>query len=154
MADSIFEDALIRARHYGESAGVSQDVIEALMHPYSMLTVTLPVRMDDGATNFFTGYRCRYNNSLGPTKGGIRFHPGVSMAEVQALALWMTIKCAVVGLPYGGAKGGVIVDPKTFLRWNWSAFQGLMFVPWPTLLGHISIFQHLTFTPTPELWVG
>jgi glutamate dehydrogenase (NADP+) len=68
--------------------------------------------MDDGATNFFTGYRCRYNNSLGPTKGGIRFHPGVSMAEVQALALWMTIKCAVVGLPYGGAKGGVIVDPK------------------------------------------
>lgn len=112
MTDSIFEDALIRARQYGESAGVSQDVIEALMHPYSMLTVTLPVRMDDGATNFFTGYRCRYNNSLGPTKGGIRFHPGVSMAEVQALALWMTIKCAVVGLPYGGAKGGVIVDPK------------------------------------------
>jgi len=112
MADSIFEDALIRARQYGESAAVSQDVIESLMHPYSLLTVTLPVRMDDGATSHFTGYRCRYNNSLGPTKGGIRFHPDVSMAEVQALALWMTIKCAVVGLPYGGAKGGVIVDPK------------------------------------------
>ena len=112
MADSIFEDALIRARQYGESAAVSQDVIESLMHPYSLLTVTLPVRMDDGVTSHFTGYRCRYNNSLGPTKGGIRFHPDVSMAEVQALALWMTIKCAVVGLPYGGAKGGVIVDPK------------------------------------------
>jgi len=112
VSNNIFEDALIRARQYGESAGVSQDVIESLMHPMSTLRVALPVRMDDGSTRFFTGYRCRYNSTLGPTKGGIRFHPGVSAEEVQALALWMTIKCAVVGLPYGGAKGGVIVDPK------------------------------------------
>jgi len=112
MTDSIFEGALNRVRQYGESAGVSNDVIESLMHPHSMLRATLPVRMDDGATRYFKGYRCRYNKTLGPTKGGIRFHPGVSPEEVQALALWMTIKCAVVGLPYGGAKGGVIVDPK------------------------------------------
>jgi len=112
MTDSIFEDALNRARQYGEIAGVSQDVIESLMYPNSMLRVTLPIRMDDGSARYFTGYRCRYNNTLGPTKGGIRFHPDVSPAEVQALALWMTIKCAVVGLPYGGGKGGVIVDPK------------------------------------------
>lgn len=112
MSDSIFEDALNRVRQYGESAGVSGDVIESLMHPHSMLRATLPVRMDDGATRYFKGYRCRYNKTLGPTKGGIRFHPDVSLEEIQALALWMTIKCAVVGLPYGGGKGGVIVDPK------------------------------------------
>jgi len=112
LADSIFQDALIRVRQYGENANVSDEVIESLMHPTSMLKTTLPIRMDDGSTQYFTGFRCRYNNTLGPTKGGIRFHPDVSMVEIQALALWMTIKCAVVGLPYGGGKGGVIVDPK------------------------------------------
>jgi len=112
MTDSIFEDALVRARQYGELAGVSSEVVESLMHPNSTLRVTLPIRMDDGSTRHFTGYRCRYNSTLGPTKGGIRFHPDVSAEEVQALALWMTIKCSVAGLPYGGAKGGVIVDPK------------------------------------------
>lgn len=112
MTNEIFEDALVRARRYGESAGVSHDVIESLMHPETTLRVTLPVRMDDGSTRYFAGFRCRYNSTLGPTKGGVRFHPEVSAQEVQALALWMTIKCAVVGLPFGGAKGGVIVDPK------------------------------------------
>lgn len=112
MSNSIFKDALNRVREYGKDAGVPNEVIESLMHATSMLKATLPVRMDDGSTRYFTGYRCRYNNILGPTKGGIRFHPGVNMAEVQALALWMTIKCAVVGLPFGGGKGGVVVDPK------------------------------------------
>jgi len=110
--NNIFADALLRARQYGEMANVSDEVIDSLMHPISMLQATLPVRMDDGSTKYFTGFRCRYNQTLGPTKGGIRFHPNVSMAEIQALALWMTIKCAVMGLPYGGAKGGIIVDPK------------------------------------------
>ena len=112
MTNNIFEDALVRARQYGEIAGVSSEVVESLMHPKSTLHATLPVRMDDGSKRYFTGYRCRYNSTLGPTKGGIRFHPNVSLEEVQALALWMTIKCSVAGLPYGGAKGGVIVDPK------------------------------------------
>jgi glutamate dehydrogenase (NADP+) len=112
VTTGIFRDALIRLTQYGEAAGVSQEVIDLLMHPSSMLQATLPVRMDDGATKYFAGYRCRYNNTLGPTKGGVRYHPDVSIEEVQALALWMTIKCAVAGLPYGGAKGGVVVDPK------------------------------------------
>lgn len=112
MPDSIFKDALVRLKKYGEAAGISHDVIESLMHPFSVLKATLPVRMDNGSTAYFTGYRCRYNNTLGPTKGGIRFHPNVNMAEIQALALWMTIKCAVVSLPFGGGKGGIIVDPK------------------------------------------
>lgn len=112
MPDSIFKDALVRLKKYGEAAGISHDVIESLMYPFSVLKATLPVRMDNGSTEYFTGYRCRYNNTLGPTKGGIRFHPNVNMAEIQALALWMTIKCAVVSLPFGGGKGGIIVDPK------------------------------------------
>lgn len=111
-AIDVFEDALTRIRDYGKSADVPEEVVESLMHPHFMLKATLPVRMDDGSTRYFAGYRCRYNNTLGPTKGGIRFHPDVNVAEIQALALWMTIKCAVVGLPYGGGKGGVVVDPK------------------------------------------
>lgn len=113
MSRNVFDDALQRIRSIGRLARVSDDVIDSLMHPRTTLSVTLPVRMDDGTIRYFAGYRCQYNNVLGPTKGGIRFHPEVSIDEVQALALWMTIKCAVVGLPYGGAKGGVIVDPKT-----------------------------------------
>lgn len=112
MSENIFNDALKRVRRIGESAGVDNEVIEALMHPKATMTASLPVRMDDGSTEYFTGYRCRYNNILGPSKGGIRFHWEVNREEVQALALWMTIKCAVVNLPYGGGKGGVCVDPK------------------------------------------
>jgi glutamate dehydrogenase (NADP+) len=84
-----------------------------LRQPRAILTASLPVRMDDGSTRYFIAHRCRYNDLLGPTKGGIRYHPGVTPEEVQALALWMTIKCAVVGLPYGGGKGGVVVDSKS-----------------------------------------
>ena len=112
MSEGLFVDALIRLKRYGEDAGISREVIESLMHARSILSATLPVRMDDGSTAYFAGYRCHYNNSLGPTKGGIRFHPNVTSEEVQALALWMTIKCAAVGLPFGGAKGGIVVDPK------------------------------------------
>ncbi|HET7700724.1 MAG TPA: Glu/Leu/Phe/Val dehydrogenase [Candidatus Limnocylindria bacterium] len=76
------------------------------------LTVHFPVRMADGAVKVFTGYRVQHNVSRGPGKGGIRYHPSVTLNEVKALAMWMTWKCAVVGIPYGGAKGGVICDPK------------------------------------------
>jgi glutamate dehydrogenase (NADP+) len=110
--EDIFQDALKRVRRMGEEAGVSAEVIESLLRPEAVLCASLPVRMDDGSTRYFLGYRCRYNDALGPAKGGVRFHPDVSQAEVQALALWMTIKCAVVGLPFGGGKGGVAVQPK------------------------------------------
>ena len=75
-------------------------------------TVNFPVQMDNGTRRMFKGYRCQHNNALGPYKGGIRYHPDVSLDEVRALAMWMTWKCSVVGLPYGGGKGGVIVNPK------------------------------------------
>lgn len=112
----VFTDALERLRRIAQESSVAPEVIEALARPKGTLTVSLPVRMDDGSVRYFTGYRCRYNDALGPTKGGIRFHPRVNAEEVQALALWMTIKCAVVGIPFGGGKGGVDVDPKQLSR--------------------------------------
>src|SRR5690349_22903204 len=76
------------------------------------LTVHFPVRMADGAVKVFAGYRVQHNTTRGPGKGGIRYHPSVSLDEVKALAMWMTWKCAVVGIPFGGAKGGITVEPK------------------------------------------
>ncbi len=113
---NVFEDAVARVERIGKDAGVAPEVIDALRQPATVLIADLPVRMDDGSTRHFVGMRCRYNDVLGPTKGGIRFHPNVSIEEVKALALWMSIKCAVVGIPSGGAKGGVIVDPKELSR--------------------------------------
>src|SRR5918998_5083246 len=85
---------------------------QILAHPKRELTVQFPVRMDDGSYRVFTGHRVQHSLTRGPAKGGIRYHPDVTLDEVKALAMWMTWKCATVGIPYGGAKGGVIVDPK------------------------------------------
>jgi glutamate dehydrogenase/leucine dehydrogenase len=92
--------------------GLDSGMREVLKHPKRELTVNFPVRMDDGSYRVYTGYRVQYNMARGPCKGGIRYHPQVSLDEVRALAAWMTWKCAVVNIPYGGAKGGVICDPK------------------------------------------
>lgn len=98
--------------HAVEALGADERVYELLKAPQRTVEVQIPVRMDDGRLQVFTGYRCQHLRAIGPTKGGIRFHPQVTLDEVRALAMWMTFKTAVVGLPYGGAKGGVIVDPK------------------------------------------
>ncbi|MCL6478072.1 MAG: Glu/Leu/Phe/Val dehydrogenase [Peptococcaceae bacterium] len=87
-------------------------VYEILKQPMNVMTVAIPVKMDDGSVRVFTGYRAQHNYAAGPLKGGVRFHPDVTLEEVMALSMWMTFKCAVVGLPYGGGKGGVICDPK------------------------------------------
>jgi len=113
---SVFADARKRLKTLGKLSAVCEEVIESLSRPKATLCVSLPVLMDDGSTDYFEAYRCQYNAYLGPCKGGIRFHPNVTQDEVQALALWMTIKCAVVDLPYGGGKGGVCVDPKKLSR--------------------------------------
>jgi glutamate dehydrogenase (NADP+) len=110
--NALFADAICRLDKAGEIAGLDPEVIELLKHPKAILQFSIPVRMDDGALKIFEGYRVRHNNHRGPTKGGIRYHPNVSLDEVKALAFWMTCKCAVVGIPYGGGKGGVIVDPR------------------------------------------
>jgi glutamate dehydrogenase (NAD(P)+) len=85
---------------------------EVLRHPKRQLTVSIPIRMDDGTVKVFDGFRVQHNVARGPAKGGIRYHPNVTIDEVKALAMWMTWKCATVNIPYGGAKGGIICDPK------------------------------------------
>ncbi len=89
-----------------------RDYFQILSHPNRVLEVTIPVRIDDCSVQIFTGYRSQHSNARGPYKGGVRFHPEVSKDEVQALSVWMTIKCATLDLPLGGGKGGIIVDPK------------------------------------------
>jgi glutamate dehydrogenase (NAD(P)+) len=96
----------------GDKMKMDPMVLERLRHCKRILTVSVPVKMDDGNIKVFEGYRIQHNLDRGPAKGGIRYHPQVSLDEVKALSFWMTMKCAVVNLPYGGAKGGIICDPK------------------------------------------
>ncbi|WP_338750860.1 Glu/Leu/Phe/Val dehydrogenase [Bacillus sp. FJAT-52991] len=92
--------------------GYTEEMYELLKEPLRMLTVRIPVRMDDGSTKVFTGYRAQHSDAAGPSKGGVRFHPEVNEEEVKALAAWMTLKAGIVDLPYGGGKGGVVCDPR------------------------------------------
>jgi glutamate dehydrogenase (NADP+) len=109
---SLFDRATSRLEAALEHVEVSPDVTERLQRPALSVKVSIPVRMDDGSLRTFPGYRVRFDDSRGPTKGGIRFHPAVDVDEVTTLAFWMTFKCAALDLPYGGGKGGVSVDPK------------------------------------------
>lgn len=95
-----------------EKLGYPEEVYELLKEPLRTLTVRIPVKMDDGSVKVFTGYRAQHNDAVGPTKGGIRFHPEVTENEVKALSIWMSLKCGIFDLPYGGGKGGVIADPR------------------------------------------
>jgi len=92
--------------------GYPEEMYELLKEPLRMLTVRIPVKMDNGSTKIFTGYRAQHNDAVGPTKGGIRFHPHVDEDEVKALSMWMSLKCGIVSLPYGGGKGGIVCDPR------------------------------------------
>ncbi|HYI37027.1 MAG TPA: Glu/Leu/Phe/Val dehydrogenase [Thermoleophilaceae bacterium] len=109
---TLFEGVGARLEAAAAVAEVSEDTLERLRLPQSVLKVSVPVRMDDGSLKTFPGYRVRYDATRGPTKGGIRFHPRVNVDEVQSLAFWMTFKCACLDLPFGGAKGGITVDAK------------------------------------------
>lgn len=95
-----------------QKLGYDEAMYDLLKEPLRMLQVRIPVRMDDGTVTVFTGYRAQHNDAVGPTKGGVRFHPNVSEEEVKALSMWMTLKAGIVDLPYGGGKGGVICDPR------------------------------------------
>jgi glutamate dehydrogenase (NAD(P)+) len=99
-----------------EMIGLEPELQEVLREVQREFTCTFPVKMDDGGVEVFTGYRVQHSIHRGPAKGGIRYHPDVSLDEVKALAMWMTWKCAIVNIPYGGAKGGVIVDPRRLSR--------------------------------------
>ncbi|ERP31653.1 Glu/Leu/Phe/Val family dehydrogenase [Chitinivibrio alkaliphilus] len=111
---SVLEIAQGQVKKACDKLQTNQAVYEILKNPMRVLEVSFHVKMDDGSTRCFTGYRSQHNNACGPYKGGIRFHPSVTVEEVKALSTWMTFKCSVVGLPFGGAKGGVALDPREF----------------------------------------
>ncbi len=107
----VLKNAQTQIRIAVNKLGLSEDVYELLKEPQRVLEVSIPVKMDDGTIKTFKGYRSQHNNAVGPYKGGIRFHQNVDLDEVKALSIFMTFKCGVVGLPYGGGKGGVSVNP-------------------------------------------
>ena len=108
---SIFEMAKIPLQKAIEKMDLDAGVKKLMEQPERSMEVSIPVKMDDGRTEVFTGYRAQHSTAVGPAKGGIRFHPDVCLDEVKTLSFWMTCKCSVVGLPYGGGKGGITVDP-------------------------------------------
>ncbi|MDV2886934.1 Glu/Leu/Phe/Val dehydrogenase [Alkalihalophilus pseudofirmus] len=93
--------------------GYGEEMYELLKEPQRMLTVRIPIKLDNGEVKVFTGYRSQHNDAVGPTKGGVRFHPEVTENEVKALSIWMSLKCGIVDVPYGGGKGGIVCDPRT-----------------------------------------
>ena len=109
----IFKDAIAHLEKAGELASIDEEALAHLKHPVMELSFSIPLRKDNGSLTFFKGHRVHYNNLRGPCKGGIRYFPAVSLDEVRTLAFWMTLKCSVLNLPFGGAKGGICVDPKT-----------------------------------------
>ncbi len=109
---SVFKSALNQLKIAAEAMNLDPSVLEVLKKPQRVIELSLPLKKDNGAVEAFEAYRVQYNNSRGPFKGGIRYHPDASLDEVKALAFWMTIKCAVADIPYGGAKGGIKLDPK------------------------------------------
>jgi len=115
-AGGTYADAILRLDRARRHANIDDEAVERLKHPKAVIEVSIPVRMDDGRLEVFTGYRVRHDDTRGPGKGGLRYHPDVTLDEVRALAFWMTFKCAAVGIPFGGAKGGIIVNPKALSR--------------------------------------
>jgi glutamate dehydrogenase (NAD(P)+) len=112
LRENPFELAQAQLRRVGETFAVDPNLIQILSYCKKGVEVSVPVQMDDGSVRAFQGYRVVHNMTRGPAKGGIRYHPAVTQDEVKALAMWMTWKCALMGLPFGGAKGGIICDPK------------------------------------------
>ena len=113
---NVLEIARSQVKTACDKLGADPAVYEILKNPMRVLEVSFPVKMDDGTIRTFTGYRSQHNNACGPFKGGLRFHPAVCMDEVKALSTWMTFKCSVVGIPYGGGKGGMAIDPTEFSK--------------------------------------
>ncbi len=109
---NVFENALKQFEAAAKKLELTNDQVAMIKEPRRIVEVKLPVRMDDGSIRVFRGYRVQHNIARGPAKGGVRFHPDVSLDEVKALAFWMTFKCSVVGIPMGGGKGGVICEPR------------------------------------------
>jgi len=116
LRENPFEIARAQLGRVADVFGIDANLVNVLQECKKAVVVSIPVGMDDGTTSVFEGYRVTHNIARGPSKGGIRYHPDVTLDEVKALAMWMTWKCALMGIPFGGAKGGVVCDPKKLSR--------------------------------------
>lgn len=110
--NSLYEESLKPLKEAAAALKLAPEIVEAISRPERSLIVSIPVKMDNGKTKVFIGYRVQHNTARGPAKGGVRYHPSVCLEEVESLAFWMSIKNAVVGIPYGGGKGGITCNPK------------------------------------------
>ncbi len=130
-------------------------LLSRLLNPDRIITVSLPITLDDGQVKTFTGYRVEHNNILGPYKGGLRYHPHVNMDEVQALAFWMTMKCAVVNIPMGGGKGGITVEPKLLSKKELQTLTTLFTDRLLPILGPTKAVPAPDVNTTPEImsWI-
>jgi len=149
-SDSPLATALAQFHAAADRLGLDEGLRALLSSCKRELIVHFPVRMDDGSVKVFTGYRVQHNLARGPGKGGIRYHPTVDLDEVRALAMWMTWKAAVTGIPYGGAKGGVMVDPKTLSPGSWNASPAATPQSWPPSLGPMTTSPPRIWAPTPR----
>ena len=113
---TLYQNVTMQVDKAANMMDLDPDIHQILSRPTNEIVVNFPVKLADGRVEMFTGYRIQHNNSLGPYKGGLRFHPAVNRDEIRALAAWMTWKTAIVNLPYGGAKGGIQFDPKQYSK--------------------------------------
>ena len=111
-----YDNAMRQLETAAKLIDLDKEIVSILSAPERTVNASLPIKMDDGSQKIFQGYRVQYNSARGPYKGGIRFHPQVDLDEVKALSFWMAIKCAVVDIPMGGGKGGIMVDPKSLSK--------------------------------------
>ena len=135
-------------------AGIPDFVAERLRYPERAVILTLPVRMDDGTVRSFPAYRVQHSSVLGPTKGGVRYDEGVNLGECAALAMWMTWKCALLRLPYGGAKGGVRCSPHELSQGSSRASRGATPPTWRRSSARRWISLRRTSRPTSRQWPG
>lgn len=142
--DNPLENALVRLDEAASHLDIDADVIEKLKFARETTKVRLMIRMDDGSRKSFIAWRCRYDDTRGPTKGGIRFHPDSTAEEVETLAFWMTFKCAVMNLPYGGGKGAIQVDPRKLSKAELERLSR----------AYIQAFAHLYRSPQPDFLSG
>ena len=146
--NNAFDNAMQQLDKAAALINLNPNILRVLQRPDRFVEASIPVKMDDGSVKIFTGFRTQYNNALGVYKGGIRYHPDVSKDEVKALSFWMAIKCAVVNIPMGGGKGGVIVHPKDLSDGELERLsRGYIKKMWPILGSHIDV-------PAPDVYTN
>lgn len=151
---NLFTSTQVVIKEALDKLGYDEGMYELLKEPMRMTEVRIPIKMDDGKVKVFTGFRGQHNDAVGPTKGGVRFHPDVTLDEVRALSMWMTLKAGIVDLPYGGGKGGVVCDPREMSMDELEKLSRGYVRALSQVMGPTKIFLHQTSSLTHKSWRG